>query len=57
MEKDSLGYSSLGGVEEIGFNMTVIEYENDMIIVDAGLMFPEEDMLGVDFCLRIFLCH
>lgn len=38
----------LGGLKEIGKNMTVIEYGNDMIIVDAGIMFPEEDLLGVD---------
>ncbi|HYA12377.1 MAG TPA: ribonuclease J [Thermodesulfovibrionales bacterium] len=44
----------LGGVEEIGLNMTVFEYDNDIIIVDAGLMFPEEDMLGVDFVVPDF---
>ncbi len=38
----------LGGVEEIGLNMTLFEYGNDMIIVDADSCFPEEDMLGVD---------
>lgn len=44
----------LGGLEEIGLNMTVFQYDSQMIIVDAGLMFPEEDMLGVDFVIPDF---
>ncbi len=48
---NSLSIIPLGGVEEIGLNSTVFEYSDDMIIVDAGLMFPEEDMLGVDFVI------
>ena len=38
----------LGGVGEIGNNMTVLEYGNDMIVVDCGLIFPDEDMPGID---------
>lgn len=49
--ENTLAVIPLGGVEEIGLNMTVLEYDEDIIIVDAGLMFPEEDTLGVDFII------
>jgi len=39
----------LGGQEEVGRNMTVFEYDNDIVILDMGLQFPEEDMPGVDY--------
>ena len=41
----------LGGLCEIGKNMTVIEYEEDLIVVDCGLGFPDEDMLGIDLVI------
>ena len=41
----------LGGLGEIGKNMTVLEYENDIIVIDCGLAFPDEDMLGVDLVI------
>ena len=41
----------LGGNEEVGRNMTVMEYENDIIIIDLGLQFPEEDMPGIDYII------
>lgn len=41
----------IGGVEEIGRNMTVIEYKNDIIILDAGLQFPEEETPGIDYII------
>ena len=56
-EKKSIFKSSklkiipLGGLQEIGKNITVFEYENDIIIVDCGLSFPEDDMLGIDLVI------
>ena len=41
----------LGGLLEVGKNVTVFEYENDMIVVDCGLSFPEDDMLGIDLVI------
>jgi ribonuclease J len=52
--ENALSIIPLGGVEEIGLNMTVFEYGNDIIVIDAGLMFPEEDMLGVDIVIPDF---
>ena len=48
---DSIRVIPLGGVEEIGRNMTVIEYKNDIIVIDAGLQFSEEDTPGIDYIL------
>ncbi len=47
----TLKYIPLGGVCEIGKNMSVIEYGDQMLVVDCGLMFPDEDMLGVDIVI------
>ena len=49
--KGELSVIPLGGLGEIGKNLTVFRYENDIIIVDCGLKFPEEDMLGIDFVI------
>ena len=50
-KKSSLKIIPLGGLHEIGKNITVFEYEDEMIVVDCGLSFPEEDMLGIDLVI------
>ena len=41
----------LGGLEQIGMNITAFEYEDSIIVVDCGLAFPEDDMLGIDLVI------
>lgn len=50
-QKHNIRITPLGGVGEVGKNMTVIEYGSEMIVIDCGLCFPREDMLGVDYVI------
>ena len=49
--KDNLRIIPLGGQEEVGRNMTLFEYDGDIVILDMGMMFPEEDMPGIDYII------
>ncbi|MCK5181692.1 MAG: ribonuclease J, partial [Dehalococcoidia bacterium] len=51
MPKHKLRVIPLGGLGEIGKNMMALEYGNDIVVIDAGLMFPSEEMLGVDLLI------
>ena len=51
MAKEKLLVIPLGGLGEIGKNMTVFQYGNDIIVLDAGLSFPDDDMFGIDLVI------
>ncbi len=48
---DGVKITFLGGINEIGKNLTVFEYKNDMVILDCGMTFPDADMPGIDYVL------
>lgn len=50
-EKDKIRIIPLGGLNEIGKNLTAIEYKNDIVIIDCGLRFPDEEMFGIDIVI------
>jgi len=50
-KQQNLRIIPLGGCEEVGRNMTVFEYGNDIVIIDMGIQFPEEDMPGIDYVI------
>ncbi len=53
IEKDGevVKFTALGGLEEVGRNMSIFEYKNEIVIFDAGLQFPEEDTPGIDYII------
>ena len=50
-EKAKVKIIPLGGINEIGKNITAIEYKNDIVVIDCGLKFPDDDMFGIDLVI------
>ena len=51
IENESIKLIALGGVGELGKNMYVVEVDEDLFVIDAGLMFPENEMFGIDIVI------
>ena len=51
-KKDTTSIVALGGLGEVGKNMYVIHHEHELLIIDAGVMFPEDDLMGIDYVIQ-----